>query len=220
MTEECIFRPRNSRVPYIKYFITFPTGFDPETESLPLILFLHGAGERGDDPERLRTHGIPKLFGADPDWHGLRVVTVSPLCPDGIWWNEIIGEVKRLTDGVVRRYRIDRDRVSATGLSMGGFGCWELGMRYPRFLSACAPICGGGDPDRAHRLKNVPVRTYHGVDDPVVPIQCTIDMVEALRKAGGNVSANYLPGLHHDSWTYAYEKTDLIEWLIEQRRGT
>jgi len=199
--------------------MTFPTDFDPETESLPLILFLHGAGERGDDIERVRTHGVPKLFGNDQDYRGLRVVTLSPLCPEGGWWTDLIDSVKRLTDGVVRKYRIDRNRISVTGISMGGFGTWEFGIRFPRYVSACAPICGGGDPSRVKRLAGVPVRTFHGVDDDVIPVERTVSMVEELRKAGGKVSVVYYPGVHHDSWTYTYEKTDLIEWLAGSRRG-
>lgn len=198
--------------------ITTPSGFAPAKESLPLIVFLHGAGERGSDVQKLRVHGIPKLFAPDPDWHGLRVVTLSPQCPINTTWNMLAPEVMQLVRHVCDEYNIDRSRVSLTGLSMGGFGTWEIGMQNPDFFSALAPICGGAMTWRVGALKDMPMRVFHGEDDPVVPVQNSIEAVEMLRKEGGNPELTIYPGVQHDSWTFTYEQTDLIEWLAAQKR--
>ena len=198
--------------------ITTPTGFDPSKEKLPLIVFLHGAGERGSDIAKLRVHGIPKLFSADPDWRGLRVVTLSPQCPENTTWNRLAPEVMQLIVHVCDEYGVDRDRVSLTGLSMGGFGTWEIGMQNPDFFSALAPICGGAMTWRVGALKNMPMRVFHGEDDPVVPAQNSIEAVEKLRQEGGSPELTIYPGVQHDSWTHTYEQTDLIEWLVAQKR--
>jgi predicted peptidase len=198
--------------------ITVPTGFDPKKEQLPLIVFLHGAGERGSDISRVRVHGVAKLFYADPDWHGLRVITLSPQCPANTTWNQLAPEVMQLIARVCNDYNVDRDRVSLTGLSMGGFGTWELGMQHPEVFSALAPICGGAMSWRVGALKDIPMRVFHGEADPVVPVQNSIEAVEMLRREGGNPELTIYPGVQHDSWTYTYEQTDLIEWLAVQKR--
>lgn len=198
--------------------ITTPTGFDPQKESIPMIVFLHGAGERGFDVSALKVHGIPKIFAADPDYKGLRVITLSPQCPTHMTWNMLAAEVMELIKKVCDEYNVDRDRVSLTGLSMGGFGTWEIGMQNPDFFSALAPICGGAMSWREGALKNMPMRVYHGDADPVVPVKNSIDAVERLRAEGGNPELTIYPGVGHDSWTYTYEQTDLIEWLVAQKR--
>jgi Predicted peptidase len=198
--------------------ITTPTDYDPSKESLPLIVFLHGAGERGSDVSKLRVHGVAKLFSADPDYKGLRVVTLSPQCPENMTWNQLALEVMRLIERVSAEYNADRDRISLTGLSMGGFGTWEIGMQFPEYFSAFAPICGGTMSWRVGALRDKPVRVFHGEADPIVPVKNSIEPVEALRREGGNPELTIYPGVEHDSWTYTYEHTDLIEWLVAQKR--
>ncbi len=198
--------------------ITTPAGFDPAKESLPLIVFLHGAGERGTDISKLRVHGIAKLFSADPDYKGLRVVTFSPQCPEGSNWNQLAAEVMQLIEYICGEYNIDRDRVSLTGLSMGGYGTWELGMQFTDFFSAYAPICGGASTWRIGVLRDKPIRVFHGDADDIVPLNNSVEAVEALCAAGGHPEFTIYPGVGHDSWTKAYEETDLIEWLAAQKR--
>jgi predicted peptidase len=109
--------------------------------------------------------------------------------------------------------------VYLTGLSMGGFGSWALACRYPERFAAVAPICGGGDRYRVSRLKDVPVWVFHGAKDPVVPVQASVDMVEALKKAGGNVQLTVYPEAQHDSWTETYNNSKLYEWFLSHKRN-
>lgn len=219
MVKETIYSiPRTGTVDF-GTLITTPTGFDPAKESLPLIVFLHGMGERGNDIEKVKVHGIPKLFSADPDYKGLRVVTVSPQCPETTVWNYVPDELIHLVERVIAEYNIDRDRVSLTGLSMGGYGTWELGSRYPEYFSALAPICGGASCEHLGSLSNKPVRVFHSDDDPVVPFSESERAVEALKARGGHPEFTVYHGCGHGSWVAAYEQSDLIEWLVAQKRA-
>jgi len=200
------------------YLLTTPTGFDKEKESLPMIVFLHGAGERGDDVNRLKVTGLPKLFAKDPDYGGTRVITLSPQCTEGKNWAQNTAKVAALIEAVAEEYNVDRNRISLTGLSMGGFGTWYMGMEYPELFSALAPICGGARAYNASVLKNVPLWVFHGDADSVVPFDRSDYMVKVIRRLGGDPKFTVLPGVDHDSWTYAYEQTDLIEWLIAQNK--
>ena len=202
----------------LPFLLTVPSDFSAE-ERLPLIVFLHGAGERGTDFAKIRVHGIPKLFGANPDYRGLRVVTLSPQCPLNDVWNAQPKIVHALIESVIAEYHCDPDRVSITGISMGGFGTWEMAMRYPTLFAAAAPICGGGMSWRTESLKNLPIRAFHGDQDTVVPLEYSLLMVRAVNARGGNAQLTVYPGVAHDSWTPAYEQSDLIEWLIAQKRS-
>jgi predicted peptidase len=200
----------------LPYLITTPTDFDPEKERLPLILFLHGAGERGEDGAAVGIHGIPKYFGADPDYKSLRVITLSPQCPNGEVWIHLTATVKALLDQVVATYHADPDRLSVTGLSMGGFGTWDLLCSYPTTFAAAAPICGGGMSWSIHT--QTPVRAFHGDADGTVPLQYSLEMVDALNARGGHAELTIYHGCGHDSWTRSYEQTDLINWLAASKR--
>ena len=198
-----------------RYLLSTPDNYDPKTESLPLIVFLHGAGERGTDVNELKKHGIPKLF--DNGFGDLRVVTVAPQCDTGTTWNAQVKELKVFIDYIADEYNIDKNRISLTGISMGGFGTWAMGIEFPGYFSALAPICGGnGMVWLADLLKDVPIRTFHGTADDVVLYSCSVDMVEAVNKAGGNSVLATYEGVGHDVWVQAYEQTDLIEWLMNQ----
>lgn len=199
------------------YFITTPCDFDREKESLPMIIFLHGAGERGNNIEQVKMHGIPKIFGNNENYHGLRTITLSPQCPTDKVWNHLAFELKELIDFISNEYNADRSRISLTGLSMGGFGTWEMGLTFPGYFSALAPICGGGQSWRASVLCDMPICTFHGDSDSVVPIVYTREMIRVIENAGGKPSFTVYEGVDHDSWTRAYETTDLIEWLIAQK---
>ncbi len=201
--------------------VTLPKDFDPEKESLPVIVFLHGAGERGNgttELDRVKVHGIPKYFAADPDYHGLRVVTLSPQCPEGMTWNHLAYPLRKWIDEAVAFYHGDPERISVTGLSMGGFGTWEMLLTFPEFFSCGAPICGGGLSWRAGVLKGKKLRVFHGLDDNVVPFSYSEQMVDAARRAGADVTFTAYDKVGHGSWVRAYESTDLIEWLAAQKR--
>ncbi len=199
--------------------VTTPTGFDPAKESLPVILFLHGAGERGTDLELVRVHGIPRMFTADPDYHGLRVITVSPQCPCGMVWNHLVFPLKDWFLTFVESVNGDKSRLSITGLSMGGFGTWDMITTFPGLFAAAAPICGGGMAWRTDALAGMHIRAYHGVDDGGVAFYLSQEMVLAARAHGADVELFAYDKVGHGSWIPAYEQPDFVEWLISHRLG-
>ena len=178
----------------------------------PLLLFLHGAGERGDNIELVKKHGPPKLVEKKQD---LPFILVSPQCPRGGWWGP--GPLGALLDEIVAKYPVDTDRICVTGLSMGGFGTWSLAAAQPGRLAAIVPICGGGNPASAPKIKEIPTRVFHGGRDRVVPVRRSQAMVDALKKAGAkDVQLTVYPEAGHDSWTKTYADPKLYEWLLRQ----
>jgi predicted peptidase len=196
------------------YLLYLPLDYGKEPEKKwPLIVFLHGSGERGNDLNAVKIHGPPKVV----EKRYLPFVILSPQCPAGEWWRP--ESVMALTDEIIAKYKCDPDRVYLTGLSMGGFGVWETAIRYPDRFAAIAPICGGGNPFRAPELKNVPVWAFHGELDRAVPISQTAHMVAVLKQAGGNVRFTRYPQAEHDSWTVTYDNRELYSWFLEHKRG-
>ena len=207
-------------------------------EPVPLIIFLHGAGSRGNDNQ--------KQLGWFPEWWVTqsrlggrhRAVIFAPQCPTGGRWASVAtdAEGERQIDAslsptvpmqaVMKKIKelvadptIDASRVYLTGLSMGGFGSWDLTSRHPDWFAAVVPICGGGDPSFASRIADsgVPIWTVHGDADRVVPVDLTRTMVGAIRKADGRVGYTELPGVRHDSWKFAYGPEGLMEWMLAQQ---
>ena len=214
-------RKRITKTVRLSYLLYLPSryGADPQ-ESWPLILFLHGMGERGNDLELVKTHGIPKVVEERDDWP---FVAVSPQCPADSWWVGEIDALVALLDEVTARYAIDEDRIYLTGLSMGGYGTWHLAALYPQRFAAIVPICGGGVPvlgfpEKVCALKDVPVWAFHGAKDPLVRLEESERLVETLRACGGNVRFTVYPEAGHDSWTETYNNPELYAWLLQQRR--
>jgi predicted peptidase len=203
----------------LEYLLALPQGYAESAERWPLILFLHGAGERGSDLAKVETHGPPKLIAAGQQ---IPAIVVSPQCPANEWWTDAkhLLALERLLDEVVTTYRVDEDRVYLTGISMGGYGTWALAGRQPARFAAAAPICGGGSAlPVARALRNLPIWAFHGDADPVVPVAESQRLVDAIGRAGGTVAKlTVYPGVGHDSWTRAYEDPALWEWLFAQRR--
>jgi predicted peptidase len=183
------------------------------TTQWPLILFLHGSGERGYNINQVRDTGLPRNVDTQPDFP---FIVIAPQCSPEESWSP--AELNDLLDRIQTKYRVDTRRVCLTGLSMGGYGSWSLAIDSPNRFAAVAPICGGGDPADAGRLKGVPFWVFHGGKDPVVPLQSGQDMVDALKKAGGNVKFTVFPEDGHDSWTDAYAMPELYDWLLKQHR--
>lgn len=198
----------------LNYLITLPKGYDADQETTwPLMLFLHGAGESGDNLEKVKAHGPPKLIAAGKD---LPFIVVSPQSPRFGWSVEAL---KGLLDQVESTYRVDRSRVYLTGLSMGGFGTWALATAYPDHFAAIAPICGGGEKFWARRIASLPTWVFHGTADNVVPFQLSKDMVEALQAANAReVKLTAYDGVGHDSWTQTYDNPELYDWLLSHKR--
>lgn len=201
----------------LNYILTTPTGFD-KSERLPLLVFLHGAGERGDDLELLKAHAIPKLFTNNQDYGGLRVITLSPQCPQERTWYDYKWEVISLIKSVAEEYNVDESRISLCGISMGGFGTWEISLQVPELFSAIAPVCGGGMNWRAWYVRNLPIRVYHGRLDDIVPLSQSEAMVNSIRLQGGNVEFTIYDDLGHCCWERAFEHTDLISWLVNSKK--
>ena len=215
MKKTGVFEPQGEKIT-LQYFLTRPDDATAD-EKLPMIVALHGAGERGTDLEKVKVHGIPKYFTLDPNHMGTRVITLSPQCPAGDIWSNFPGALMELILHVAQEEGADMNRISITGLSMGGFGTWTMLARYPDFFSAGAPICGGGV--SWYINTKTPIRTFHGDADTTVPIQYTYMMADALNSRGGNVEMIVYHGCSHDAWTRAYEKTDLITWLANSRKN-
>jgi predicted esterase len=207
-----------------KCLIDLPEGYHSGEQKYPLLLFLHGSGERGDDVDTLRENGPPKVvkeMGATGELlrgHGAPgFIVVSPQCRAGEWW--CARDLAAVLDEAEMRFRVDPERVYVTGLSMGGYGTWELAEEYPDRFAAIAPVCGAGNPDAAKRLKDLPAWVFHGQRDTVVPFKRSQDMVNALKKAGGRVRFTAYPDRGHDCWTPTYANTQLYDWLLKQKRG-
>ncbi len=204
------FQPRNTDFS-LPYLLTRPDDSTPD-ETLPMIVFLHGAGERGDDENRLQTLGIARYFGKDASHMGVRAITLSPQCPENEIWSNFPSAIMELILYIADKEGADMERISITGLSMGGFGTWSVLARYPQFFSAAAPICGGGI--SWYIGTKTPIRAFHGDADSVVPLAYSQIMVDAVNARGGNASLTIYHGCDHGSWGPAYEHTDLIPWLV------
>ena len=210
--------PKNGYIPGIAYEVFLPKNKDWKAEQLPMIVFLHGAGKRGGMENLSNAHCIGLSNAVACDAMDIPAIILCPRCPEDMVWNNIIFTLKELIDKIAAEYNVDMHRITATGLSMGGFGTWELGITYPEFFAGLAPICGGGFPWRAGNLRNTPIWTFHGDADDVVSIELTRQMVDAARNGGANVRFTIFNGVDHCSWDSAYWYTTLVQWLLEQRR--
>ncbi len=193
------------------YLIVKPADFDPQ-QKYPLIIFLHGSGERGDDIAKVKIHGpfktVKKLE--------LPIIVVAPQAPADERWD--IDMLSALLDRVLERLPVDRERVYLTGLSLGGFGTWDLAIRRPEVFAAIAPICGVGKPSQAAKLKDMPVWAFHGAKDDAVELKGSTEMIDALYAVGNNARLTVYPEAEHDSWTATYENPKLYEWFLSHRK--
>jgi len=198
----------------VSYLLYLPQSYGKTRERWPLVIFLHGSGERGTDLELVKRHGPPRRVEEGADFP---FVLASPQCPLGRWWS--IDQLDALLRHLTATLEVDTDRVYVTGLSMGGFGTWSLALEFPDRFAAIAPVCGGGIPYRANLLRDLPVWAFHGRKDPVIPPSYSVEMVEAINAAGGNARLTIYPDAGHDSYTETYARADLYEWLLAQRRS-
>lgn len=182
-------------------------------KKFPLIVFLHGAGERGDDLSILKVHSIPNMFDGDVEYP---CVVVSPQCKEDSFWTAQIPQLKMFIDKIVEKYQIDENSIHLTGISMGGYGTWDLAMAYPEMFASIVPICGGGMAWNAGVLK-MPIWIYHGEADTVVNVRESIEMYESLKKTNDNVRLDVFPGVDHNAWDYAYND-ELIAWMLKQKK--
>lgn len=189
---------------------------DKDISEMPLIVYLHGAGERGLKVDHLSRHAIPKFLDEGKEYDA---VFLCPQCPCDRVWDNVVNDVKAIIDKVVAEYGIKKDRICITGSSMGGFGTWMMGLTFSNFFAGIAPVAGGGMSWRCGNLRSTPVLAYHGDKDSVVPIIYSELMVNRLKAIGANAELIVLEGYeHNDGINAAYEDGTLIEWLIKQRR--
>lgn len=226
------FLPRTFTAPdggELNYLLLLPR-LAPRTRP-PLLVFLHGAGQRGDDNASQLTWGR-EVFLAAAEEHG--AVVAVPQCPQGQKWADLdwtlpkhrmparptepMGLTLGLIDTLTRELPINPRRLYVMGMSMGGYGAWDLMSRRPELLAAAVVICGGGDPRKAKTFAPTPVWAFHGDKDSSVPVTCSRDMIEALKRAGGRPRYTELAGVEHNSWTPAFNEKRLLPWLFRQRR--
>lgn len=202
-------KQRGEIKPY-EHLLYLPKDYATDTtKTWPVLLFLHGSGERGTDIAKLKTMGPPKLIESG---HDLPFIVIAPQCPLREWWSA--GRLNDLVEKIAAEHRVDRKRLYVTGLSMGGFGTWNLAARYPEKFAAIAPICGGVTPASAARLKPVPIWAFHGGMDEVVPVDSSEKIVTAIKQLGGDATLTIYPGVGHNSWTQTYDNPELYEWLL------
>ena len=215
----------------LPYRLLEPAGYDPAKGPYPLLIFLHGVGERGTENRLQLTHGAAMMRRAAAG-HGCFVL--APQCPpEKIWagrhWEDAdhrltakSSQPMRLLLGLIgkieKQYAIDPDRIYVMGLSMGGFGTWDLIQRHSGRFAAAVPICGGGDETLTEPLVGLSIWVFHGDKDAVIPVVRSRDMVEAIRSSGGKPRYTEYPGVGHNSWDSAFAEPKLLDWLCEQRR--
>lgn len=196
-----------------RVWVWLPREYAQRSERWPLLIFLHGSGERGADLEKVKVHG-PPMWAARGTAYPL--ILVSPQLEAGATWSP--ERLHKLLGALKARLHVDPQRCLGTGLSLGGHGMWNWASAYPRDLAAIAPVCGFGDPAKVAAMHDVPVRAYHGDADTVVPLARQQACVDALLAAGGKASFTIYPGVGHDSWTPAYQDPELLPWLLAQRQ--
>lgn len=208
------------------YLLYLPDGYAANSgKRWPLIFFLHGAGERGTNVWQVTRHGPPKV---DTRMTNFPFIVVSPQCPPGqVWSND---PLLALLNDVEKKYAVDPRRVYLTGLSLGGFGVWNLALAHPEKFAAIAPISGGGetllillaqfgDPARLAELKSLPVWAFHGAKDPVVKLENARLMINAMNDAGcTNARLTVYPDAGHDAWTQTYANPELYQWFLQYSR--
>jgi predicted peptidase len=190
-----------------EFAIQLPRSYYKE-QYWPLVVFLHGSGERGKDPELLRSQG--------PFRQDLPAIVAAPQCLPSYNWDS--NAVAGLIQHIVSRYSVDRTRIYLLGYSMGGYGTWQTAASHPELFAAIVPISGGGDPDEAKTLTAVPVWAFHGESDKVVPVAESERMVDAIRKAGGEPKLTVIPEAGHGICDSVCSRPDIWEWLFQQRR--
>jgi len=187
-------------------------------ETYPLVVFLHGAGERGDNNKAQLRHGVAE-FAKPATRKKHPCFLVAPQCPRNTFWG---GEQQDLILGLIaalqKEYRIDAKRIYVTGLSMGGYATWALLVKKPDLFAAAIPICGGGDPATAKKIAHIPIWAFHGDRDGAVAVERSREMVAALEKAGGKPKYTEYKGVGHDSWTRTYRDPAVLAWLFEQKQ--
>ncbi len=223
----------------LPYRILYPKDYD-QSKKYPLVLLLHGAGERGNDNEKQLTHGA-KLFLTDESRANFPAIVIAPQCPTDSYWASVnidrstspitlgfdyskpitlpLRNAIELVQKISNEQGVDKKRIYITGLSMGGMGTFEAVYRYPKLFAAALPICGGGDTTRYNkRVKKIPFRVFHGDSDDVVSVNESRQMVKKLESLKVNVTYKEYPGINHNSWDNAFAEPDFLSWMFSKKK--
>lgn len=195
-----------------KYILQLP---ENQKEKFPLIIFLHGSGERGGDLEAVKNHSpftYQNLIQSP-------VAILAPQCPENVWWNTTA--LYELIKNITTKYNIDKSRIYLTGLSMGGWGTWKLAEEHPEMFAAIAPVCGPVDrtmiyEEESGKLATMPIHIYHGALDDIVPPIQAIEMYQTLKKINKNIDLTIFPNDNHNSWDSTYSNPEFYKWLLSQ----
>lgn len=199
----------------ITYLIDYPENFD-ENKKYPVIIFLHGAGSRGENTEALNKNPYFKITKTHKNFP---FITFAPLCSENTWF-DMFETLKKLVYDISERNYVDKNRIYGMGPSMGGYGMWQLAMSLPDIFAAIVPICGGGMYWNAGRLANTPVWAFHGGKDGCVKCEESKKMVDAVIERGGDARLTIYPENGHDSWSDTYENYEVFEWLLSNTKKT
>jgi predicted peptidase len=205
--------------PRKKFLLFIPRDYaSSQKKKWPMIVFLHGVDERGDDLRIISDFALTKQLNVMPDFP---FFVVAPLCPLRTYWDRPRPAVmvKKIIDDIGREFFIDEKRIYLTGLSMGGYGTWYIASKYPDLFAAIVPLCGAANPEIAEKIKHIPAWVFHGVKDPIVSVRKSMDIVIALKKAGHKfLRFTAYPHLEHDCWTETYANMSLYSWLLAQKK--
>ncbi|MFK7767373.1 MAG: prolyl oligopeptidase family serine peptidase [Mariniblastus sp.] len=202
----------------VGYLLHLPKDYVADGEKkFPLMFFLHGRGESNGPLSLVAKWGPPMMVARGDD---LPYVMVSPQCPRDDEWRSDTQQKRlvELLDLVVKNYNIDEDRIYLTGLSMGGYGSWRMAADHPKRFAAVAPVCGGGKPEDAEKLKNVPIWAFHGDQDRAVKFERSVEMVDAIKAAGGtSIRFTTYEHIGHNCWSATYATPELYQWMHQQK---
>ena len=201
----------------LKYLIYLPN--DYLTKKYPLVLFLHGAGERGTNLKDIEIHGLPKLVRNGKKFP---FIIIAPQCPLNLWWSDPlpVDLLSKLVNDIVMKYGIHKNNVFCTGLSMGGYGTLALSIKNPKLFSAIIPICGGMDIKNFFdilNLKDLPIWLFHGDKDEVIPLENSQSIYKVLKPVNKNIKLTVYKGVDHNSWDRAYDDNELYKWMLSHK---
>jgi predicted peptidase len=219
-----------SNTAILNYRFLKPLAVDPNRK-YPLVIFLHGAGERGSDNEKQLFWGAWK-FACEDMQNKYPCYVIAPQCPQDYKWvdtdwtadshimpknpSKYMQAVLELIDKTITQYPVDTRRIYVTGLSMGGFGTWDMIQRRPKFFAAAVPMCGGADVNCAPEIKDVPIWAFHNKGDDTVKVKRSYDMIEAIKKAGGHPIYTEYDVNNHNCWEPAYNDPAMYKWMFSQ----
>jgi len=202
----------------LNYALYTPDEYQETDNDFPLVLFLHGVGERGTDLKKIEINGIPELISKGKQFPFL---TLAPQCPDFGWWSrsEYVEALASLTKEIIRTHRVDKKMIYATGLSMGGYGTLALAKKHPQLFSAIIPVCGGMDDHKGiERLVDMPIWLFHGDNDNTIPVERSVAIYDLLKPVNNKIKLTIYRGVGHNSWDETYANDKIYDWLLSHKK--